>query len=648
MAGPTFRDMSEPPTLGTNARPPEEDQEELLDGVVLYDPTPPEPLPTDPEEEAPRSASRMVVFLIVVAAALGGYQLFVRPTQPEAEPAEPPALVPSGMNPVEAALIPVDGSRQSAQAGGALDLEVRARGSGGVPLADSVIQFVVVSGEAVFEPDTSRTDSEGVAHATLLLPERAGPNVVVAQLVGSELQARIQVDGVAGPPARIVVTQGNGQEAEVTALVDLRPTVLVTDGAGNPVFGVEVQFNATVGEGSAAPGRMRTDSLGAASAMWRLGAEIGTQELTATIRETGANVTFRANALGRPTPIEGAPRELERGPVTVEPRPFVVGGNIVCRLVAERARCRGANDRGQAAPGAGLVALAAGVSHVCGLDASGEALCWGANEGGQLGDGSRTDRSSPVPVRAEIRFSSLTAGAAHTCGIAGGGVAVCWGQNLSGQLGDGSRTDARFPRAVGGGILFRTLVAGWNHTCGLTPNGNAFCWGPNSEGQLGDGSRLDRLTPTLVRGSIDFLVAGSNHTCGISGSNVLCWGDNRFGQVGDGTNESRAQPVQVVGLPSPTSALAAGAVHTCAIVADGSAYCWGQNLRGQLGIGSTESQNRATAVAGGLRFRSIYAGGAVTCGIATDGTEYCWGMNQDGQLGDGTRENRASPVRVSD
>jgi len=103
-----------------------------------------------------------------------------------------------------------------------------------------------------------------------------------------------------------------------------------------------------------------------------------------------------------------------------------------------------------------------------------------------------------------------------------------------------------------------------------------------------------------------------------------------------------------VGLPSRATAIAAGAVHTCALVADGSAYCWGQNVRGQLGIGSTENQNRATAVVGGLRFRSLYAGGAETCGITVDGVEYCWGMNQDGQLGDGTRENRAAPVRVGD
>jgi len=635
--------MAQPPNRGRHGHPSEDD--EPVDGVVLFDPSQPdrelgqEPWPSGP--------NWTIVGLVAIAIVLGGYQLFFRTASAPEEAPAVPELVPSGFGPVDEALTPLAGSVQSAQVGTDLTLEVRARSSVGTPIADSLVQFVVLEGDGVLEPDASRTDADGLARTTLVLPERVGENLVVARLFGSELEARILVRGTPGPPTRVIATEGNGQEAEVTSLVDERAAVLVTDAAGNPVPGVEVLFDAVGGEGGfAAPARWRTDSLGVASTMWRLGMAIGTQELRATVRQTGASVTFRANALGRPTQIEGAPREVERGPVTVIPRSFVVGGSFVCRLVGGTPSCRGANDRGQtAAGGSAFVALTAGVSHVCGLDSSGTPLCWGANEGGQLGDGSRTDRSSATPVRADVRFGSLTAGQSHTCGLAGG-IAVCWGQNLSGQLGDGSRTDARFPRAVGGGITFRTLVAGWDHTCGISTNGNAFCWGPNDEGQLGDGSRLDRLTPTPVRGSVESLAAGSAHTCGVSGNRVLCWGANRFGQLGDGTNESRTQPVEVVGLPSTATAVTAGAVHTCALVVDGSAYCWGQNLRGQLGIGSTENQSRATAVVGGLRFRSIYAGGAQTCGITTDGAEYCWGMNQEGQLGDGTRENKTAPVRI--
>lgn len=639
----------EPPFVGTRRPEPEEDDE--VDGVVLYDPTPsPGYAGFDPQSvQEGRSRSIAVVALVLVAAALGVYQLFLRPAPASPDPSAVPNLVPSGLEPTRAALTPVASLDHRAPVGSVIPIEVRARGSAGEPIADSLVQFVVLEGDATLDPDQARTDSSGVARTTVSLPDHVEESLLVARLYGSELETRISLRADPGPPTRLTASAGTGQEAEVTDLLPVRPSVVVTDENGNPVPGVEVLFTVASGEGSVAPARTLTDSLGQTSAMWRLGIETGTQELEATVRSTGSSVTFRANALGRPTQIEGAPRVLERGPVRVTPRTFVVGGSLVCRLVGGSASCRGANDRGQTGGRAasGLVALAAGVSHVCGLDGSGAAVCWGANEGGQLGDGTRTDRPSPVPVRAEMRFSSLTAGAAHTCGIAQGSIAVCWGQNLSGQLGDGTRTDARFPRAVGGGINFRLLAAGWNHTCGLTNSGNAFCWGPNSEGQLGDGSRLDRLVPTLVRGSIDTLAAGSHHTCGISDGRVLCWGDNRFGQVGDGTNESRDQPEAVVGLPSGATQISAGAVHTCALVSDGSAYCWGQNLRGQLGDGTTQSHNTATAVAGGLRFRSIYAGGALTCGLTAGGEEYCWGLNQDGQLGDGTRQNRSTPVRVT-
>jgi alpha-tubulin suppressor-like RCC1 family protein len=226
-------------------------------------------------------------------------------------------------------------------------------------------------------------------------------------------------------------------------------------------------------------------------------------------------------------------------------------------------------------------------------------------------------------------------------------VPLCWGLNGSGQLGDGTRTDSRFPRPVGDGLTFASLVAGWNHTCGLTGSGNVFCWGLNADGQLGEGSALDRLVPTLVRGAIESLAAGSAHTCGISSGDVFCWGQNSSGQLGDGTTEIRRQPTQVQGLPGAATQVVAGAVHTCALLGDGRAYCWGQNLHGQLGDGTTQNRSTATPVDGTVRFRSVSAGGALTCGTATEGGQYCWGLNQAGQLGDGSRQSRSTPTAVA-
>jgi alpha-tubulin suppressor-like RCC1 family protein len=142
------------------------------------------------------------------------------------------------------------------------------------------------------------------------------------------------------------------------------------------------------------------------------------------------------------------------------------------------------------------------------------------------------------------------------------------------------------------------------------------------------------------------LAAGNSHSCAESGRRLLCWGDNRFGQLGDGTTESRLDPTPVGGLSGLPVSVVAGASHTCALLADGTAHCWGQNLHGQLGDSSTTNAATPVPVAGGLLFTRLVAGGAVTCGRTVDGDEYCWGLNQSGQLGDGTLDSRRVPTRV--
>ena len=637
--------MSDSPVVGTHAEPPDE---EKLDGVVLFDPTPPPPLEVRLDEPDSQSHRGLIAVLLALVIGAGGYVAYTRLSAPTDDPAAPPLTLIGPIVNDGLSLSAIGGGRLEGQAGSSLTLEVRATSAGGATLADTLVEFRVTQGGGLLELDAARTDAEGVARTVLFLPRRAGLVGVVAEIAGTESRTTIAVEARAGVPERIAATDGDLQTAEVGELLPVRLAVTVVDSDGNAVPGADVRFEVLSGGGIAAPSRARTDSLGQASALWRLGPEPGAQQLSAASAILGSGVTFTATARGRLRAGDGTPIPVESGPVSVERREFVIGGSHVCQLLGGATRCRGANDRGQRSVQsvAGFRALATGISHMCGLDDLGLAMCWGANEGGQLGDGSRTDRPSPVPVRTELRFSSLTAGASHTCGVAGGGVPLCWGQNLSGQLGDGSRTDARFPRAVGGGVTFRVLVAGWNHTCGLTSSGNAFCWGLNGDGQLGDGSRLDRLVPTLVRGAIESLAAGSSHTCGISGGQVLCWGDNRFGQVGDGSTEGRAQPVQVVGLPAPATQLVAGAVHSCALLDNGSAYCWGQNLQGQLGDGTTANRTTATLVTGGLRFQSLFAGGALTCGIAVDESQYCWGLNQNGQLGDGSRQSRSVPTVV--
>ncbi len=466
-------------------------------------------------------------------------------------------------------------------------------------------------------------------------------------------------DAPEGAPVRLGYVQGDGQEAVAGTVLPQPFGVEIRDADNQPVRGLEVQFRVVAGGGLATPALVRTDSLGRASATWRLGSGPGFQRLSASSPAVGSVVTFTAIARSpggsawpeSAEPIVSSPARPGAGsgsrPLTVVARDFVVGGSIVCVLSGTRATCRGADDRGQGIDGGAPEsrALTAGLFHACSLDAFGAASCWGANESGQLGDGTSTDRDAPTPVATNLRFSTLSAGTGHTCGLTDGGQAACWGMNLGGQLGDGSRDDRTTPRRAVT-PAFERLVAGWNHTCGVTAAGAAYCWGLNREGQVGDGSRLDRLAAQPIATGVRALAAGSSHTCAIVAGSVLCWGDNRSGQLGDGTTEARVRPTPVIDLPGTPVALVAGAVHTCALLTDGTAACWGQNLHGQLGNGSTANAATPIPVSGDLAFERLSAGGAVTCGRTLDGDEYCWGLNQSGQLGDGTVTNRAVPTRV--
>jgi alpha-tubulin suppressor-like RCC1 family protein len=297
----------------------------------------------------------------------------------------------------------------------------------------------------------------------------------------------------------------------------------------------------------------------------------------------------------------------------------------------------------------------AGTTHSCSLTAGGTAYCWGENAYGQLGDGTTTQRATPVAVAGGLSFQALSAGSSHTCGLTTGGAAYCWGLNSFGDLGDGTTTRRTTPVAVVGGLTFRALGAGSEHTCGITTGGAAYCWGRGDVGQLGDGTTSHSTSPVAVAGGLTFqaLSAGSMYTCGLTtGGAGFCWGDNFYGKLGDGTTSNRASPVAVVGgLTFQALTTGADADQTCGLTAGGAAYCWGHNNEGQVGDGTTSDRTSPVVVAGGLAFQALSAGGSYlggsTCGLTTGGAAYCWGGNTYGQLGDGTATQRTTPVAVS-
>jgi alpha-tubulin suppressor-like RCC1 family protein len=178
---------------------------------------------------------------------------------------------------------------------------------------------------------------------------------------------------------------------------------------------------------------------------------------------------------------------------------------------------------------------------------------------------------------------------------------------------------------------------GKSHTCAITLEGSVKCWGDNTIGQLGDGTMIGRSTPTDVNalgGEAVAIAAGGFHTCAVLANGAArCWGANNDYQLGDGTRIGRSIPTGVGGLASGVAVIAGGQDHTCASLRDGSARCWGYNERGQLGDGTMTDRSTPVVVDGLAGAAGIVAGGAHTCALTSGGNVRCWGDNRAGQLG---------------
>jgi hypothetical protein len=387
-------------------------------------------------------------------------------------------------------------------------------------------------------------------------------------------------------------------------------------------------------------------------------------------------------------------------------------------------------------------------SYACATTTEGDAYCWGNNAFGQLGDGTTTNQLMPIAVKGGLKFKQLVhggrtvmrQGGLFTCGLTNAGQAHCWGNNDFGELGDGTRTDRLEPTAVADGLTFAALRAGSASACGLESAGKLFCWGAigativakpgvqqkmmtaakpfeielpggvkaarfiaDGNGDpcvLGDDGRgycwiiRDRqlLVFTVTPAGQAFQsaqIAGITRKCGITTSGeLLCWTTAEPGGAitlsfdgFTGRNPPSALAITTIETLSSTLRFKEliGSYDRCALSTEGKVFC----LEGKGALAGPppalvheakeltfstlqfRHSERCALMTGGelycwmsaaatpsrigqdLRFSALSIEGSNACAVSAEGELYCWGENADGQIGDGTRRKRELPARVA-
>ena len=251
--------------------------------------------------------------------------------------------------------------------------------------------------------------------------------------------------------------------------------------------------------------------------------------------------------------------------------------------------------------------ISSGRYHTLGIRANGTAWGWGGRGyHGQVGDGTTALRSSPVSVVGGFTdWIKVSGGTYHSAGIRANGTIWAWGLNNKGQLGDGTTTNKSSPVSVVGGFTdWIQLSSGYQHTTAIRANGTAWGWGTNEWGQLGDNTTASKTSPVSVVGGFSDWTqtsCGSKFTAAIRANGTAwCWGRGQYGNLGNGSNTSSSSPVSVVGGFTDWIQISAGGYFAVGLRSNGTAWAWGYNSFGRLGDGTTTNRSSPVSVIGGF------------------------------------------------
>ena len=297
--------------------------------------------------------------------------------------------------------------------------------------------------------------------------------------------------------------------------------------------------------------------------------------------------------------------------------------------------------------------VSGGSFHIAAIKTSGQLWTWGSNACGQLGDGTTVPRCSPVrEISSATDWCQMSAGGLLSAAIKTTGQLWTWGGNLCGALGDGTVTNRCSPvREFCSATDWCQVSMGCVlHTAAIKTTGQIWGWGLNTCGRLGDGTTVGRCSPVRERCSAtDWcgVSAGDNHTAAVKTTGqIWAWGFNTCGLLGDGTTVDRCSPVRERCSATDWCRVSAGCCHTAAVKTSGQIWAWGTNVFGRLGDGTGNSRcSPVREFCSGTDWCGVSAGGYHTSAIKTTGQIWGWGVNLCGRLGNGATVESCSPVR---
>jgi alpha-tubulin suppressor-like RCC1 family protein len=379
----------------------------------------------------------------------------------------------------------------------------------------------------------------------------------------------------------------------------------------------------------------------------------------------GEYTTAQAVVLTTPTPGAAIHYTTDgTEPTATDPSVASGGSVLVDRSLVLKAKAFDGSAESQPARADFLItgAVAAGDNFSLALTADGEILAWGKNDRGQLGDGSTTQRLSPVSVTDGQGghlddVTAVSAGYQFGLALRSDGKVWAWGRNEHKQLGQGTSaiTQSPTPLEVVGISDVVAIAAGSWHALAVTQDGSVYAWGRNGDGQLGDGSAgASEGTPDLVQGSptwagVRAVAAGSRHSFALlMDGTVRGWGANDVGQLGSGaTSNDVLSPVPVAELDGVVE-LTSGERHAQALRTHGeplgSAWAWGTSFRGQIGDGGFGHRTLPTLATDGIAY--VSASNNRSFGSDRLGLVWGWGDNIWWGLATLGQNHQATPVRT--